>query len=121
MSWCLTTTIVMVRGLSCVLDQQQGGSMGNKHVVTLTDDAREHVLAFTKRGKVAARQLSWAHILLRADAGPNDDAMAHALHVGKASVERTRKRFVEEGLEAVLAERPRPGGDASQRGSRGPS
>jgi transposase len=30
--------------------------------------------------------------------------------VGIATVERVRKRFVEEGLEAALNERPRPGG-----------
>jgi transposase len=39
-----------------------------------------------------------------------DAAMAAALHVGIATVERVRKRFVEEGLEAALCERPRPGG-----------
>jgi transposase len=84
--------------------------MAKKYSVTLTDDEREQLLAMTKRGKVAARQLSRAHILLHANAGANDDAIAHALHIGTATVERTRKRFVEEGLEAALAERPRPGG-----------
>jgi transposase len=39
-----------------------------------------------------------------------DEAIAQALHIGTATVERIRKRFVEEGLEAALAERPRPGG-----------
>jgi transposase len=84
--------------------------MAKKYLVTLTDAEREHLLAMTKRGRGAARQLSRAHILLHANAGANDDAIAHALHIGTATVERTRKRFVEEGLEAALAERPRPGG-----------
>ncbi len=84
--------------------------MAKKYFVTLTDDEREPWHAVTKRCKVAARQLSRAHILLHADAGASDDAIAHALHVGTATVERTRKRFVEEGLEAALTERPRPGG-----------
>jgi transposase len=84
--------------------------MAKKYLVTLTDAEREHLLAMTKRGRGAARQLSRAHILLHAHAGANDDAIAHALHIGTATVERTRKRFVEEGLEAALAERPRPGG-----------
>jgi putative transposase len=84
--------------------------MAKKYCVTLTDDEREPLHAITKRGKVAARQLSRAHLLLHAAAGANDDAIAHALHVGTATVERTRKRFIEEGLEAALAERPRPGG-----------
>ena len=84
--------------------------MAKKYHVTLTNDEREQVLAMTKRGKVSARQVNRAHILLHAHAGATDDVIAHALHIGTATVERTRKRFVEEGLEAALAERPRPGG-----------
>ena len=84
--------------------------MAKKYLVTLTDDEREQVLALTKRGKVAARRVSRAHILLQAHAGASDAVIAHALHIGTATVERTRRRFVEEGLEAALAERPRPGG-----------
>lgn len=84
--------------------------MAKKYLVTLTDDEREQLLALTKRGKVAARRVSRAHILLQAHAGASDAVIAHALHIGTATVERTRKRFVEEGLEAALAERPRPGG-----------
>jgi putative transposase len=38
-----------------------------------------------------------------------DAAIAVALHLGIATVERVRKRFVEEGLEVALCERPRPG------------
>jgi transposase len=96
--------------LSCIVDQKQEGPMAKKYVVTLTDDERKHLLAMTKRGTGAARPLSRAHILLHAHAGATDEVIAYALHLGTATVERTRKRFVEEGLEAALAERPRPGG-----------
>lgn len=84
--------------------------MAKKYIVTLTDDERAQLLALTKRGKVSARRLTRAHLLLQADAGLSDEAIAQALHIGTATVERIRKRFVEEGLEAALAERPRPGG-----------
>jgi hypothetical protein len=84
--------------------------MAKRYRVTLTDDERTHRMALTKRGNVAARQLTRAHILLQADAGSLDAAIAVARHVGLATVERVRKRVVEEGLEAVLCERPRPGG-----------
>ena len=77
--------------------------MAKRYHVTLTNDEREQVLAMTKRGKVSARQVNRAHILLHAHAGATDDVIAHALHIGTATVERTRKRFVEEGLEAALA------------------
>jgi transposase len=84
--------------------------MAKRYIVTLTEDARAQLLALTKQGKVSARPLTRAHILLQADAGGLDTVMAAALHVGIATVERVRKRFVEEGLEAALRERPRPGG-----------
>ena len=84
--------------------------MAKKYIVSLADDERAQLLALTKRGKVSARRLSRAHILLQADTGLSDDAIAQALHIGTATVERIRKRFVEDGLEAALSERPRPGG-----------
>jgi putative transposase len=84
--------------------------MAKKYIVTLTDDERAHLVALTKRGKVAARRLTRAHLLLQAEAGLADAAIAQALHIGTATVERLRMRFVEEGLEAALSERPRPGG-----------
>jgi transposase len=90
--------------------------MAKKYLVTLTDDERAQLLALTKRGKVSARRLSRAHILLQADTGLSDNAIAQALHLGTATVERIRKRFVEEGLEAALSERPRPGGQRKLEG-----
>ena len=84
--------------------------MAKKYLVSLTDLERESLLALTKKGSVAARKLNRAHILLQADAGATDDAIAQALHIGSATVERIRKRFVEGGLQAALTERARPGG-----------
>lgn len=84
--------------------------MTKKYVVTLTDAERETLLALTKKGAVAARKLNRAHMLLQADTGATDDTIAQALHIGTATVERTRKRFVEDGLQAALSEQPRPGG-----------
>jgi transposase len=84
--------------------------MAKRYIVTLTEEERVHLLALTKKGKVSARQLTRAHILLQADAGGIDTVIAAALHVAIATVERVRKRFVEAGLEAALRERPRPGG-----------
>ena len=84
--------------------------MAKRYLVALTEDERAYLLALTKKGKVAARQLTRAHILLQADAGGIDSVIAAALHVATGTVERVRKRFVEAGLEAALRERPRPGG-----------
>ena len=91
--------------------------MAKKYIINLAEDERAQLLALTKRGKVSARRLSRAHILLQADTGLSDDAIAQALHIGTATVERIRKRFVEDGLEAALSERPRPGGQRKLAGT----
>src|SRR5262245_10837159 len=90
--------------------------MAKRSLVTLSDDERAQLLALTKQGKSAARTLTRVHSLLQADAGGADTAMATALHVGTATVERRRQRVVEEGLEAALRERPRPGGRRQREG-----
>lgn len=84
--------------------------MKKKYLVTLTDEERRMLQAMLSRGRAAARKLMRARVLLKADAsagGPNwsDDAIADGLEVGRATVERVRKQFVEEGLEAALARR----------------
>jgi transposase len=84
--------------------------MTKKYLVSLTDAERETLFTLTKKGSLAARKLTRAHILLHADAGATDDTIAQALHIGTATVERIRKRFVEGGIEGALTERPRPGG-----------
>jgi len=80
-----------------------------RYVVDLTDAERQQLLALTKKGKVSARQLNRAHILLLADEGATDEAIAKALHVGDTTVGRIRQRFVEGNLERALREDPRPG------------
>jgi transposase len=84
--------------------------MAKKYIVTLTEPEREALLTLTKKGSLSARKLNRAHTLLQADAGATDAAIATALHIGTATVERTRKRFVEAGVDWALTERPRPGG-----------
>jgi len=77
----------------------------------LTDVERADLEQLLSKGKAAARTLTHARILLKADegvAGPRwtDDAIAEALDVNRSTVERVRVRCVEEGVEAAL--RPRP-------------
>jgi transposase len=79
-----------------------------KYSVTLEDDERQQLEDLLHSGTHATRKVTRARILLKAAAGEEDSAIAAALSVGRATVERTRRRFVEEGLGA-LEERPRPG------------
>ena len=84
--------------------------MKKKYIVTLTQEERQMLQEMLARGKAAARKLTHARILLKADATPdgpgwNDEAIADGVEVGRATVERVRKEFVEEGLEAALERR----------------
>jgi transposase len=84
--------------------------MKKKYIVTLTKEERRMLQDMLSRGKAAARKLLHARILLKADAtrgSPewNDETIAEGLEVGRATVERVRRQFVEEGLEAALERR----------------
>lgn len=86
--------------------------MPNKRYrVTLTPEERATLTAVTERGKAAARTLSHARILLKADqseGGPawTDEAIVGALDVSLSTVSRVREAFVEAGLETALRRRP---------------
>jgi transposase len=83
--------------------------MAKKYIVELTADERDRLKDFVRRGKQSARRITRARILLLADEGRTDEQIWTALQIGRSTVERTRQRFVEEGVEAALSERPRPG------------
>jgi transposase len=78
-----------------------------KYKVTLTDEERQQLEGMIASGKAAAKRLAHARVLLKADAaqgGPAwpDERVAEAVEVSVATVERARRRFVEEGLDAAL-------------------
>jgi hypothetical protein len=92
--------------------------------VRLTDDERHTLEALVVKGRAAARTLTHARILLKVDEGPtdpggepdlgraggpgwSDGAVVHALDVSEDTVQRVRRRCVEEGPLAALARRPR--------------
>lgn len=87
----------------------EGTLVVKKYVVDLTEVERKQLLDLTSKGKVSARKLKRAHILLLADEGRSDEAIAAALHVSVPTVERVRRRFVAGSLEQALNEQMRPG------------
>jgi transposase len=80
-----------------------------KYVVDLTADERAGLEALTGKGSGKARRLKHALILLAAADGDIDNEIASKLRVHANTVQRVRQRFVEEGLEPALNEKPRPG------------
>ena len=76
--------------------------------VSLTPEQRESLEQL--RGRPLSRKQQYRlEILLRADEGDTDEEIADELGIHAATVRRTRRRFVEGGLEATLADRPRSG------------
>ncbi len=76
-------------------------------IVALTDEEREKLKQITRTGKSPAYKVNHARILLKAatnndEGGWNDSEICKALDVGVSTVERVRRRFVEEGIEAAL-------------------
>ena len=85
------------------------GSLAKRYRVALTDDERERLEALTRKGTASVRMVRRARTLLLAADERRDEDIATALRIGVSTVERTRRRCVEEGVEASLRERPRPG------------
>lgn len=84
--------------------------MKKRYVVRLSKQQRQRLSRLVSCGEERARKLTHARILLAADAsvaGPRqlDAAIAEALQVGVSTVERVRKRFCQEDLEAALNRR----------------
>ena len=80
-----------------------------KYIVKLTDDERSELMTLTRKGSSSARKLKRVMILLAADEGAKDEDIAARVRVTENTVASIRRRLVEEGLEAAINERPRPG------------
>lgn len=84
-----------------------------KYTVQLDGKQRQMLESMLTGGKEAARSQTHARILLKADQGNQgpgwtDEQIAEALAVGRATVERVRKRFVQGGLFDAVVRRPQP-------------
>ncbi len=83
--------------------------MPKKWKVKLRSDQRKKLLRIVRAGKHKAREILYAHILLKAAKGWSDANIADAFATSTKTVQRTRQRFVAAGLHAALTEGQRPG------------
>ena len=93
---------------------------GKKYVVTLSVEERASLSRLVSAGKLSARILARARILLKVDASPigpcwRDARVAEAVEVSVRTVERVRQHLIEQGLNATLARKPQ---DLSSRRSK---
>ena len=84
--------------------------MSKKYIVELSSVEQESLKKLTTTGKHAAYKINHARILLMADinqsrASWSDKAISQALGLSIPTVERVRRRFVIEGMDAALSYR----------------
>jgi len=80
--------------------------------VTLTRDERESLMANTRQGSHTAKKVIHSLILLNVDQGPHNESrqtneqVCKVLKTGMRTIDRVKKRFVMEGLDAALGVAP---------------
>lgn len=82
-----------------------------KYIVRLSNDERTYLERIIGTGRDAAGRLLKARILLKADisvgGGWQDGRIIEALETSLSTVQRVRRRLVEDGLEAALSRKKR--------------
>lgn len=78
--------------------------MKTKYQVVLSDEQQQQLEKLTSSGKVPARQMKRAQILLKSDvrASWSYEQIMEAFDVSAVTVAKVRKTFVEQGLEVAL-------------------
>lgn len=86
--------------------------MNIQYIVELTADERDELRSLISKGKPRARKVLRANILLMADGRAHtEEQIVRALSTSTSTVYRTKRRFVEGGLDHALNEATRPGGE----------
>jgi len=90
------------------------GQKKHKYKVNLPRAERLELCQLTLGGTISVRKLNRVKILLLADESDDngqqtDIEIAEKLAISPATVERTRREYVEAGLQSALTEKPRSG------------
>lgn len=84
--------------------------MGRLHDILILSNAdRVTLQQKIDKGFISARALKRVEILLHSDAGYSVDQIAEMVSRHPGTVRNIRKRYLEEGVESAISERPRPG------------
>ena len=81
-----------------------------KYKVNLSRAERTRLEELIQNEAPRSRRVKHAKILLESDLGKSAAKVAEWVGVGHSTVERTRQRYAEEGVDAALNDKPRPGG-----------
>ena len=77
--------------------------------IKLKKGERKFLQRFVKTGTKKSRAIARANILLLADKGRDNDEISRAANVQRQSIWRTKNRYLKEGLDSALKEKPRSG------------
>lgn len=82
-----------------------------KYKVTLSKEERYELMDIINKGSHTSQKFRNAYILLNCDEGEFADKVTNAqiskvLKVGMRTIDRTKKRFIEEGFDAALERKP---------------
>lgn len=85
--------------------------MANYYKVELTQEEREELLRIVKKGKHTTQTFRNAYVLLNVDQSKYSERVtnieiAKVLKIGMRTIDRIKKRFVEEGFELCLSRKP---------------
>ncbi len=87
--------------------------MSKHRTLSLTHEQRQHLDNLIRSGNAPARTQTRARILLHSDRSQGqertDQQVAQALRVHPVTVVRTRKAFLDAGMDAALFDKARPG------------
>ena len=79
-----------------------------KYIITLSEDERNTLSDITSKGKQKSQKILNALIFLACDEGEyqtersTNEEIARVLHISMRKIDRVKKRFVEEGIDAAL-------------------
>jgi hypothetical protein len=94
------------------LDGHGGRKVSKKYVVRLSKEERKQLVAMVHSQRATAHQVFWARVLLKTDQGEDgpgltDAEVAETLETTARTVERLRRRILDEGLQAALTRKRR--------------
>lgn len=82
-----------------------------KYRIALTKNEREELMSIISKGRHSSQTFRTAYILLNCDEGRyadkiTNEQISQVLKVGMRTIDRVKKKFLEEGFEASLERRP---------------
>jgi transposase len=77
--------------------------------IALSQEEAEHLFSLIHKGTNRARTITRARVLFRLSQGYSNPEVSQALDVSLATVIKIRRRYAQDGLQAALGERARPG------------